>query len=98
MNEVLVRRDQWGGGLRMEVELLAVAGSRLRGNLGGGKWSRKEQWRGGGKRQLEGRRESALRATTDVLGDMRTEVGDVSLIRCAIDVGLSRAERRRADF
>jgi len=46
--------------------------------------------------EVEGRRESPLRATRDVWGDMRTEVGDVSLIRCAIDVGLRRAERRRA--
>ena len=54
--------------------------------------------RGGRKREVEGRRESALWATRDVFGDMRTEVGDVSLIRCAIDVGLRRAERRRAYF
>jgi len=51
---------------------------------------------GGEKWEVEGRRESALRATREVWVDMRTEVGVVSLIRCAIDVGLRRAERRRA--
>ena len=29
MNGVLVRQDLWGGSLRMEVELLAVEGSRV---------------------------------------------------------------------
>ena len=43
MNGVLVRRDLWGGSLRMEVELLAVEGSRVWGNLGGGEWRRGEQ-------------------------------------------------------
>ena len=54
--------------------------------------------RGRGKRELEGRRERALWATRDVFGDMRMEMGDVSLIKCAIDVGLRRAERRRTYF
>ena len=32
-----MRRDLWGGGLRMEVELPVVEGSR------GGKWSKEER-------------------------------------------------------
>jgi hypothetical protein len=63
----------------------------------GGTWEEKI---GVGRRRgrVVGRRESALQATMDVGEDMSTKVGVVSLIRSAIDVGLRRAERRRAFF